>query len=348
MSTTSAIRIGIVGAGANTRSRHIPNLKTQTGVEIVSVCNRSRESAEKVAKEFGIPRICQHWKELVESTDIDAVVIGTWPYLHCPVTLASLAAGKHVLTEARMAMDAAEARLMLEASRRNPHLVTQVVPSPYTLKIDRMVQKLLTEGFVGELQALEVRANAASFLDRESMLHWRHDRDLSGFNILGMGIWYEAVMRWVGEAKTVSAMTRVSVKQRKNSGGIIQTASVPDHVDVLSEMACGAQARFQFSTVTGLAPGPEVWLFGSEGTLRYDASSEKLLGARRGETALHEIAIPAELAIGWRVEEEFINAIHGVEKVKFTTFEDGLKYMQFTEAVSRSAASGVAVGVQHL
>jgi predicted dehydrogenase len=348
MSTTSAIRIGVVGAGANTRSRHIPNLKSQTGVEIVSVCNRSRESAEKVAKEFGIPRICQHWKELVESTDIDAVVIGTWPYLHCPVTLASLAAGKHVLTEARMAMDAAEARLMLEASRRNPHLVTQVVPSPYTLKIDRTVQKLLTDGFVGELQVLEVRASAASFLDRESALHWRHDRDLSGFNILGMGIWYEAVMRWVGEAKTVSAMTRVSVKQRKNSSGIIQTASVPDHVDVLSEMACGAQARFQFSTVTGLAPGPEVWLFGSEGTLRYDASSEKLLGARRGETALHEIAIPAELAIGWRVEEEFINAIRGVEKVKFTTFEDGLKYMQFTEAVGRSAASGVAMGVQHL
>jgi predicted dehydrogenase len=348
MSTATAIRIGIVGAGANTRSRHIPNLKAQAGVEIVSVCNRSRESAEKVAKEFGIPRICQHWKELVESTDINAVVIGTWPYLHCPVTLASLAAGKHVLTEARMAMDAAEARLMLEASRRNPHLVTQVVPSPYTLKIDGTVQKLMTEGFVGELQALEVRANAASFLDRESTLHWRHDRDLSGFNILGMGIWYEAVMRWVGEAKTVSAMTRVSVKQRKNSSGIIQTASVPDHVDVLSEMTCGAQARFQFSTVTGLAPGPEVWLFGSEGTLRYDASSEKLSGARRGEIALHEIAIPAELAIGWRVEEEFINAIRGVEKVKFTTFEDGLKYMQFTEAVSRSAASGVAVGVQQL
>ena len=348
MSTTTAIRIGIVGAGANTRSRHIPNLKSQTGVEIVRVCNRSRESAERVAKEFGIPRVCQHWKELVESADIDAVVIGTWPYLHCPVTLAALAAGKHVLTEARMAMSAAEARSMLDASRRNPHLVTQVVPSPYTLKIDRTVQKLLAEGFVGELQALEVRANAPSFLDRESLLHWRHDRDLSGFNILGMGIWYEAVMRWVGEAKTVRAMTRVSVKQRKNSSGMMKTVSVPDHVDILAAMACGAQARFQFSAVTGLAPGPEVWLFGSEGTLRYDASSEKLSGARRGETALHEIVIPAELAIGWRVEEEFINALRGVEQVKFTTFEDGLKYMQFTEAVSRSADSGVLMNVQHL
>ena len=222
MSTTTTIRIGIVGAGANTRSRHIPNLKAQAGVEIVSVCNRSRESAEKVAKEFGIPRISQHWKELVESADIDAVVIGTWPYLHCPVTLAALSAGKHVLTEARMAMNASEARLMLEASRRNPHLVTQVVPSPYTLKIDRTVQKLLVEGFVGDLQALEVRANAPGFLDRESPLHWRHDRDLSGLNILGMGIWYEAVMRWVGEAKTVKAMSRVSVRQRKDSAGSTQ------------------------------------------------------------------------------------------------------------------------------
>ncbi|HEU0006620.1 MAG TPA: Gfo/Idh/MocA family oxidoreductase [Terriglobia bacterium] len=348
MSTTNPIRIGIVGAGANTRSRHIPNLKAQAGVEIVSVCNRSRESAERVAKEFGIPRTCQHWKELVESADIDAVVIGTWPYLHCPVTLAALAAGKHVLTEARMAMNAAEARSMLEASRRNSCLVTQVVPSPYTLKVDRTVQKLLAEGFVGELQALEVRANAPSFLDRASPLHWRHDRDLSGLNILGMGIWYEAVMRWVGEAKSVRAMTRVSVRQRKDSSGLIKAVSVPDHVDILAEMACGAQAHFQFSAVTGLAPGPDVWLFGSEGTLRYDASSEKLSGARRGEAALHEIAIPVELSIGWRVEEEFINSIRGVEKVKFTTFEDGLKYMQFTEAVSSSGASGVLVNVQQL
>jgi hypothetical protein len=41
-----------------------------------------------------------------------------------------------------------------------------------------------------------------------------------------MGIWYEAVVRWVGEAKTVTAMTRVSVKQRKNSSGVMKTVSV--------------------------------------------------------------------------------------------------------------------------
>ena len=49
----------------------------------------------------------------------------------------------------------------------------------------------------------------------------------------------------------------------------------------------------------------------------------------------------------WRVEEEFINAIRRLEPVRLTTFADGLKYMQFTEAVATSMATGqtVAVGI---
>ena len=60
----SAIRIGIVGAGDNTRVRHIPGLRQQKGVEIVSVCNRSQQSSEKVAKDFGIPTVHNDWLEL--------------------------------------------------------------------------------------------------------------------------------------------------------------------------------------------------------------------------------------------------------------------------------------------
>ena len=50
------IRVGIVGAGDNTRVRHIPGLREMEGVEIVSVCNRSRESSERVASQFEIPK----------------------------------------------------------------------------------------------------------------------------------------------------------------------------------------------------------------------------------------------------------------------------------------------------
>ena len=51
------IRVGIVGAGANTTSRHIPGLQSIDGVEITSVCNSSRASSERVEQQFNIPKI---------------------------------------------------------------------------------------------------------------------------------------------------------------------------------------------------------------------------------------------------------------------------------------------------
>ena len=72
-----------------------------------AVCNRKRETTARVASDFDIPKIYSNWEDLVADPDVDAVVIGAWPYLHCPVTLAAFDAGKHVLTEARMAMNAA-------------------------------------------------------------------------------------------------------------------------------------------------------------------------------------------------------------------------------------------------
>ena len=115
----TVLRIGIVGAGANTRSRHIPGFQEIEAVEVVAVANRSRESAQKVADEFGIAGVFEDWQELVGSDDVDAVCVGTWPYKHCPITLACLKAGKHILTEARMAMNLAEARQMLAASQQS-------------------------------------------------------------------------------------------------------------------------------------------------------------------------------------------------------------------------------------
>ncbi len=339
----SAIRIGIVGAGANTRLHHIPGFQAIDGVEVVGLCNRSRESGQRVAGEFGIPKVYDHWGHLVTDGDIDAVCIGTWPNLHCPVTLAALEAGKHVLTEARMAMNAAEARAMLDAARVRPHLTAQIVPAPMTLKQDRTILSLIADGFLGDLLAVDLQGLAGSFVDAESAIHWRQDRDLSGLNILNMGIWYETLMRWIGPAVRVMAMTRVNVNRRRDAQGRILSITVPDHADVLCEMACGAQARLRFSAVTGHAGGSEAWLFGSEGTLRLDMETGKLWGGRRSDAGLTEIPVPPEKQGRWRVEEEFIGAIRGEEPVTHTSFEDGVRYMEFTEAVTRSAQSGRAI-----
>jgi predicted dehydrogenase len=341
------IRIGIVGAGANTRAMHIPKLRAIEGVEILGVCNRSRTSGEAVAGELGIPRVYSRWEDLVSDRELDAVVIGTWPYMHCPVTIAALEAGKHVLCEARMAMDASEARRMLNASRSHPDLVAQLVPAPYTLELDQEVRDRIREGYTGRLLAIDVRAVSGAFIDQSSPLHWRQDTRLSGVNTLALGIWYEAVARWVGHARSVCAMSRVFVPTRIDpSTGKPEAVRVPDHVDALADMECGAQMRMQLSAATGLAPSTaEVWLFGADGTLRVEATGKKVFGGRRGDPSLVEIPVAREKRVGWRVEEEFVAAIRGREKVRLTSFEEGVRYMEFTEAVALSSSQGARISL---
>jgi predicted dehydrogenase len=337
------IRVGVVGAGGNTKLHHIPKLKKIAGVEVKSVANRSRASSERVAQEFGIERVHDTWEEVVNDPGIDAVVIGTWPYMHCTVTLAALAAGKHVLTEARLAMNAAEARQMLAASRAKPHLVTQVVPGPHTFPSDPMVMQLLAEGYVGEVQSVDLRVGTG-WLDRDAPMHWRMDRVYSGLNAMTMGIWYECLSRWFGPATSVMARTRVAVPYRMDKeSGERRVVSVPDHVEVLADLQNGAIARLHWSSVAGLMPGPEVWVYGSEGTLRLQLvgrHDNALFGGRRGDKEMKPIAIPADKTYGWRVEEEFIGAIRGQEQVRRTSFVDAVNYMEFTEAVHISSREG--------
>ena len=336
------IRVGIVGAGANTQNMHIPGLLACEGVDIISVCNRSRASSARVAEQFGIATVYDNWWELVAAPDTDAIVIGTWPNLHCQATLAALTADKHVMVEARMAMNAIEAEQMMNAARAKPHLTTQVVPGPLSFGVDATVQRLIAEGYLGEILAIELRDHGPAFLDRDKPLHWRHDADFSGVNMLSLGIWYETLMRWVGEAKLVMALGKTFIKMRLDeTSGQLRPAQLPEHLTVIADMVCGAQATFSFSQVTGTRPVQEIVLYGSEGTLRF--ANQSLYGGRRGEVELREINIPENDRGKWRVEEEFINAIRGLEPIRYTDFATGLKYMQFSESVANSLKTSNAV-----
>ena len=349
MSESSVLRIGVVGAGANTRKFHIPGLQNQPGVEVVAVANRSRESGQRAASEFGIPRVADHWRGIIEDDGIDAVCIGTWPYLHAPVTIAALEAGKHVLCEARMAMNASQGHAMLDAARANPHLTAQIVPAPHTLALDQTIIEMIGDGYIGDLVAVDAHVTLGSdFPAWDSPPHWRHSRDLSGNNIMMMGIWYEAMMRWVGPASTVTALAQRVVRHRTDEQGRRVAMEIPDHIDVLCRMAQGGQMRCSVSTVEGLAPSTSVAIYGTEGTLKVTegdtgGSPFGLWGGRRRNKRLRRIDIAPEKIGGWRVEEEFVNAVRGVEPVTHTDFVTAVRYMEWTDAVSLSARTGETV-----
>ena len=333
------IRVGIVGLGANTRLRHVPGLRACPRVEIAGVCNRRPESTKAAADEFGIAKTFEKWDDLVADPDIDAVVIGTWPYLHCPITLAALDTGKHVLTEARMARNATEANEMLAASEKHPNLTTQIVPSPFGFRAGTVLKEMLNDGFIGELREVVVLGTNNSVADASAPIHWRQDAELSGMNMLAMGILHEALIRWVPDPVRVLAQTHSFTPIRPDvESSKPREVGTPDIVRILTELPNGARGLYHLSGVMHHGPGNQIHLYGSEGTLKYVLTpDDKLFAAKKNDREFVEVSIPDEKAGGWRVEEEFINAIRGIEEVRLTDFATGVRYMEFTEAVARSA-----------
>ena len=319
------IRIGIVGLGGNTRLRHVPGLRACERVEIFGVCNRRPESTRRAANEFEIPKTYESWEQLVDDSEIDAVLIGTWPYLHCPITLAALDAGKHVLTEARMAMNAEEARKMLTASQANPELVTQIVPSPLGLRAGSVVEELLADGFIGDLREAVVLGTNNAAAAPDTPLHWRQSSGFSGINMLALGILHEPLIRWIPDPISVLAQTQTFTRDRPDpqSGELLEVGT-PDSVQVLTQLLNGARCVYHLSGAIHFGPGMQIHLYGSEGTLKYHlAPEDKLFGGRGDEETLREIPVPSEKAGHWRVEEEFINAIRRKESVKLNDFATG-------------------------
>ena len=344
------IKIGIIGAGENTKKFHIPNFQQLDNVEVIAVCNRSYESGKKVADEFGIDSVYDNWIDLLSNDDIDAICIGTWPYMHEVLVTESLKNNKHVMTEARMTFDFESSKKMLEASKRKPHLICQIVPAPMTLKFDKYIRKTIAENKIGNVIQVDISINhqtpisvSGGYPDFNSSNHWRSDINFSGMNTMQLGIWYEAMMRWVGAAKNVMSISRITVNTKINEDDY-EYIRIPDNVNVIGELDIGGLYNIQMSTVKGHAPLDSVMIYGTTGTIKLDCVNYDLFMAN-DKSELKKINIPSEFQSSWRVEEEFINAIIGKEKISHTTFETGLRYMEFVEAVRKSSESGSKISL---
>lgn len=331
------IRVGIVGAGANTRLRHLPGFQAIDGVEVVAVCNRSRASGERVAREFGIAHVHENWKELVHSEEVDAVCIGTWPYLHAPITLECLAADKHVLTEARMAMTLAEARSMYEASTGSQK-VAMVVPAPLFLEHEPALLELLSDGFFGDLLEVHVSALSGGY-DPSAPIHWRQCREYSGNNVLLLGIVNETVRRYAGHEVSVQAEAQTFTTERFDpESGRRRPVDVPESLGVIARLKGGATGVYHLSSVARFGRGPELELYGTRGSARLCAGEAWIGG--EGDQEMRRLEVPPERRGGWQVEQDFIDAIRNGKAVTHTSFADGVRYMEFTEAVQLSLKEG--------
>lgn len=333
-----ALRIGIVGAGANTRSRHIPGFQAIDGVEVVAVCNRTTASGQKAADEFGISTVYDDWKELVHADDVDAVCVGTWPYLHCDISLESLSAGKHILTEARMAMSLDEGRRMLAASQASDK-VAMIVPAPFYLESEPTLREMVANGDFGDWLEVHVSALSGDW-NPDAPIHWRQRRNLSGDNIMSMGILNETVRRYAGHDRAVTAHGRTFVGERADGDGGKAAVDVPDSLGIVSELESGATAVYHISSVARHGRGGCIEMHGTKGAFRLEDGKTWVA---LGTADLTELKVASEKKWGWDVEADFVNAILADKPVTHTSFADGVKYMAFTDAVQTSLREGRCV-----
>src|ERR1041385_5072404 len=315
------LRIGIVGAGNIVRTRHLPALQRHPEVEIVAVSNSTYESSEKFCSE-NVPQATpmQNWADLLALPDLDIIWIGTPPYMHSAVTISALEAGKHVFCQARMSMDLVEAEEMLATSKRFPELVTMLCPPPFGMRADLLIKKLLAENSIGKPHDVRMQSFNGQYLNPEAPAHWRQKIEISGLNALTLGIYVEVMQRWLGDIVGVFARGKILNADRRGYHVII-----PDMLNVLCRFENGAEGVLEFSGVHAGAPNDRLRIFGDRGALLYDFT-------------------PAPVGSG---ENDFISAVKSKGRVRpRPSFEDGVRYMRFVQAVADSRARNEWVDIK--
>src|ERR1700736_303139 len=337
------LRIGIVGAGGIVRTRHLPALKRNPDVEIVAVSNSPYASSEKFCSE-GCPHATpmRNWADLLALPDLDVIWIGTPPYMHSAGTISALEAGKHVFCQARMAMDLAEAEEMLATTKRFPELVTMLCPPPFGMRADLLVKKLLAENFIGAPHAVRLQSFTGVYLNPEAPAHWRQKIEISGLNVLTLGIYVEVLQRWLGNIVGVFARGKILNAERRGYRVI-----VPDMLNVLCVFENGAEGVLEFSGVHAGAANDRLRIFGDRGALLYDFTNERVRSVKYGGREMEDLDVPKELITEWRGGGDFFSAVKSKGRVRpRPNFEDGVRYMRVVQAVADSRAGNEWVAIK--
>lgn len=116
MARTRRLRMGLVGPGF-IATQHVEAVRRLGHVDVIALAGSSLESAERKASDLTIERAYGSWEQLIADPDVDVVHNTTPSYLHLPVSLAALRAGKHVVSDKPLALDSVECRQLCEAAK---------------------------------------------------------------------------------------------------------------------------------------------------------------------------------------------------------------------------------------
>ena len=181
---------------------------------------------------------------------------------------------------------------------------------------------------------MRLQSFTSNYLNPEAPAHWRQKIEISGLNVLTLGIYVEVLQRWLGDITGVFARGKVLRPERRGYEVI-----VPDLLNVLCAFENGAEGVLEFSGSNVSEESDRVEIYGDKGTLVYDFATDKVRAGKYGGKELHDVDLTPELTSEWRVEDDFIAAVKSKGRMRpHPDFEDGVRYMRVVQAVADSRA----------
>lgn len=151
------LRIGVIGIGWYAGTALIPKLRETGRAEIVAISRRNTDRLALAKQELKVAEAYTDWREMLDKSQLDAVVISTPPHAHAEPTLAALERGLHVFVEKPIALTATDAQRMVAAGAQ----VDRVLMVGYNARgmgSWRTIKRLLAEGAIGTLRQINVTA----------------------------------------------------------------------------------------------------------------------------------------------------------------------------------------------
>ena len=262
------LRIGIVGCGSISMA-YLRNAPLFRGVEIVACADINRDAAAGRAAEFGIQAM--EVGALIADSSVDLVLNLTTPVAHCDVSMAALAAGKHVFTEKPLAVEA-EAGQALVAAAAARSLALGSAPDTFLGAAGRLARRLMEQGRIG------TPVTGTAFMLGRGMEHWHPDPSFyyqaGAGPVMDMGPYYLTMMvNLMGPVRRVQAVATNGRSERLITAagprhGTWFEVGTPTSVLSLLEFDCGATVTFGASWDVFRHSNHPIELHGTKGSLR--------------------------------------------------------------------------------
>ena len=146
---TTKVKAAVVGLGWP-GMQHLKGYTIDPRSEVIAVCDLDEKRTQEVAKEHDIPNTYTNYLEMLENKDIDAVSVCLPNFLHAPIAIDALNAGKHVLCEKPPARSAQEAREMADAAHQNSKTLMYALVQRFGGNSQKLKQ-LVQEGELGDV-----------------------------------------------------------------------------------------------------------------------------------------------------------------------------------------------------